>query len=103
MVASVHMRLSCPLGQGDARALYARRYANEPTIVLRDEPPSTGDVRGSNRAHVHVAVDAERGMATAVCALDNLAKGAAGQAVQAANVALGLDETAGIPMFPVLP
>ena len=58
--------------------------------------PSTREVTGTNRAHIGVAVDERTRMLVAVCAIDNLVKGAAGQAVQCANLALGLAETDGL-------
>lgn len=103
MIATVHARPAGGLSAAAARALYEARYAREAMVVLRDEPPSTADVRGTNRAHVHVTADERRGVVTAVCAIDNLVKGAAGQAVQALNVALGFPEAAGLPLFPLLP
>jgi N-acetyl-gamma-glutamyl-phosphate reductase len=103
MVATVHGRLLRPLGQGDLRAAYAARYADHPMVVLRDAPPATHEVRGTNRAALHVAVDDRRGVVTALCAIDNLGKGAAGQAVQCMNLALGWAETLGLPLLPVGP
>lgn len=103
MIATVHMRPRSPMVTAEAREIYASRYSGDPMIVLRDEPPSTADVRGCNRAHIHVVADERRGLVTAVCAIDNLVKGAAGQAVQALNLALGLPEESGIPLFPLLP
>ncbi|QBI21567.1 N-acetyl-gamma-glutamyl-phosphate reductase [Egibacter rhizosphaerae] len=70
--------------------------AAEPFVVARQAWPATTHVAGGNGAHVHAAVDSRTGRVTAACALDNLLKGAAGQALQAANVALGLDEGAGL-------
>jgi len=58
--------------------------------------PATGHVRGSNRAHIGLAIDQRSGTLVVTCAIDNLVKGTAGQAVQCANLALGLDETAGL-------
>ncbi len=103
MLATVHGRLNRSISRPEILALYHACYADHPMIVLRDAPPSTAEVRGTNRAVVHVALDAERGVVTAVCAIDNLVKGAAGQAVQCMNLALGLPETTGLPLFPLLP
>ncbi len=89
----------------DVRAAYADRYAAEPFVTLLPHgtwPQSTHTI-GANTAHVNVAVDPRTGRVTASCAIDNLAKGAAGQALQAANVALGLPETAGLPTMAVYP
>ena len=78
-------------------------YAAEPFVVVIDEPPSTKSVSGSNCAHVTARFDARTGWVVVLCAIDNLVKGAAGQAVQCANLALGLDETAGLPMAGLYP
>ena len=72
-------------------------------MVVTDEPPSTKATRGSNCAHVTVRVDPRTGWIVALAAIDNLVKGAAGQAVQCANLALGLPETTGLPMVGVYP
>lgn len=72
-------------------------YAAEPFVVVTDEPPSTRATVGSNCAHVTVRYDERTGWVLALGAIDNILKGAAGQAVQCANLALGLDETAGLP------
>ena len=78
-------------------------YDNEPFVLVRDEPPSTKATYGSNSAHVTVRHDERTGWVVALCALDNLVKGASGQAVQCANLALGLDETAGLTTIGVYP
>jgi N-acetyl-gamma-glutamyl-phosphate reductase len=73
-------------------------YADEPFVVVTDEPPSTRGTVGSNCAHVTVRYDERTGWVLALGAIDNILKGASGQAVQCANLALGLDETAGLPI-----
>jgi N-acetyl-gamma-glutamyl-phosphate reductase len=65
--------------------------------------PATAATLGSNAAHLQVAADAHAGRAVVVCALDNLVKGAAGQAVQIANLMLGLPETTGLTPHGVAP
>jgi N-acetyl-gamma-glutamyl-phosphate reductase len=65
--------------------------------------PDTLWVRGSNRAHVGYAVDPRAGRILAMCAIDNLVKGASGQAVQCLNVACGWDEGAGLAAPAVWP
>ena len=64
---------------------------------------TTGATVGSNSVHVQVAADPHSGRAVVVTALDNLVKGAAGQAVQNANLVLGIEETAGLPVAGVGP
>ncbi len=81
------------------------RYEGEPfvTVLPPGHLPDTAFVRGSNRAHVAVAYDARVKRVIAMCAIDNLVKGASGQAVQCMNLALGLPEPAGlggVALFP---
>jgi N-acetyl-gamma-glutamyl-phosphate reductase len=83
-------------------ALHAA-YDDEPFVVVTDDPPSTKATAGSNSAHVTARVDPRTGWVVALCALDNLVKGASGQAVQCANAALGLPETTGLPVAGVYP
>ena len=73
-------------------------YLDEPFVTLVTGSPETRWVTGSNRAMISVNLDERTGTAVLVCAIDNLVKGAAGQAVQAANLMLGLDESLGLPM-----
>ncbi|MFN2525951.1 MAG: N-acetyl-gamma-glutamyl-phosphate reductase [Actinomycetota bacterium] len=71
-------------------------YADEPFVRVVSEWPQTKAVMGSNHALVSARVDDRTGFLIASCAIDNLGKGAAGQALQNANLALGLEETAGL-------
>ena len=68
-----------------------------------DGSPSTKATLGSNAAHVTARYDERTGYVVALAAIDNLTKGASGGALQSANVALGLDETAGLPLVGVAP
>jgi N-acetyl-gamma-glutamyl-phosphate reductase len=78
-------------------------YDAEPFVVVTDEPPSTKATAGSNAAHVTARVDPRTGWVLSLCAIDNLVKGASGQAIQCANAALGLPETTGLPLAGVYP
>jgi len=78
-------------------------YDAEPFVVVTYDPPSTKATSGSNVAHVTARVDPRTGWVVALCALDNLVKGASGQAVQCANAALGLVETNGLPIAGMYP
>jgi N-acetyl-gamma-glutamyl-phosphate reductase len=78
-------------------------YDDEPFVVVTDDPPSTKATTGSNAAHVTARVDPRTGWVVAFCALDNLVKGASGQAIQCANTALGLPETTGLPTAGLYP
>ena len=80
-----------------------KAYAAEPFVVVRSESPSTKATLGSNAVHLTARYDARTGWVIVICAIDNLTKGASGGAVQAANVALGLAETAGLTSVGLYP
>jgi N-acetyl-gamma-glutamyl-phosphate reductase len=90
-------------GDVDPLGLLTDTYAGEPFVVVSEAIPSTKATLGSNTAHLTARVDPRTGWVIVLCALDNLVKGASGQAVQCANLALGLDETAGLPVVGVYP
>jgi N-acetyl-gamma-glutamyl-phosphate reductase len=71
-------------------------YENCPFVVVQEDLPSTKQVLGSNYARISVRVDRRTGWVVLLCAIDNLVKGAAGQGVQCANLAVGLGETTGL-------
>ena len=82
----------------------ARRfYAGRAFVRVTDKPPQTKWATGSNLAFVSYAADPERNLVIAMGVVDNLGKGAAGQAVQNANLICGLLETAGLDGVPVWP
>ena len=87
------------------RAAFAAAYADSPFVHLLPDGqwPATAAVYGSNGAHVQVAADVHAGRAVVISTTDNLGKGAAGQAVQIANLMLGLPETAGLTTHGVTP
>jgi N-acetyl-gamma-glutamyl-phosphate reductase len=78
-------------------------YDDEAFVVVTDDPPSTKATAGSNAAHVTARVDPRTGWVITLCALDNLVKGASGQAIQCANATLGLPETTGLPLAGMYP
>jgi N-acetyl-gamma-glutamyl-phosphate reductase len=78
-------------------------YTAEPFVVVGTASPSTKAVLGSNAAHLTARHDSRTGTVLVLCAIDNLAKGASGGALQAANVALGLPETAGLSSIGLFP
>ena len=82
----------------DLHAILAKAYAKEPVVHVLPfgETPQTRHVRGSNMTFIGVAKDRKEGRAIIVSALDNLVKGASGQAVQCMNLMLGLPETSGL-------
>jgi len=92
-------------GQGASHALEVleEAYRDEPFVQVSSEPSSTRDTYGSNTVRVTAEYDARTGHVVALAALDNLVKGGAGQAIQAANIALGFEETAGLPTLGLVP
>lgn len=98
LLATVYLPLAQEMTDEQVHALYEERYAAEPfvTVLPQGMMPQTAWVEGSNRAQVGVKVSPDGKMLIASCAIDNLVKGAAGQAVQAANIAYGFAETAGL-------
>ncbi len=98
LLSTVYLDLATELTAAEAVALYRERYADEPFVTMHPagRMPATGEVRGTNRAHIGIAVDDASRTLIVACAIDNLVKGTAGQAVQCANITLGLPETAGL-------
>lgn len=84
-------------------AVLSRAYAREPFVAVRPVSPSTKATLGSNSVHLSARFDERTGYVVVLSAIDNLTKGAAGGAVQAANVALGLDETTGLSKVGMYP
>jgi N-acetyl-gamma-glutamyl-phosphate reductase len=78
-------------------------YADEPFVRVTGQPPATKWVTGSNGVQLTARYDQRTGRVLAICAIDNLVKGAAGQMIQCANLMLGLDETAGLTTIGVHP
>jgi N-acetyl-gamma-glutamyl-phosphate reductase len=101
ILASVYVK-------GDPQTVWAAleaRYVLEPFIKVLPfgALPSTRDIRGSNFCHIGVVGDRIAGRTLVVAVLDNLTKGSSGQAIQNANLMLGLEETAGLMLAPVFP
>jgi len=101
ILASVYVK-------GEAAAVHATlaaAYAAEPflRVLPLGHLPSTRDIAGSNFCHLGVIGDRSPGRALVVAVLDNLTKGSSGQAIQNANLMLGLDETKGLMLAPIFP
>jgi N-acetyl-gamma-glutamyl-phosphate reductase len=105
ILATVSAPLAGDVTAAAAREAYAAAYAEEPFVHLLPEGqwPQTKSVVGSNAVQLQVAVDEAAGRLVAVGVVDNLAKGTGGAAVQCLNLALGLDETAGLTAVGVAP
>lgn len=98
LLSTVYLPLVDGVGLEELRGLYEVSYGGERFVHLvpQGTQPRTGNVAGSNRAQVAVVLDERTNTAIATCAIDNLMKGAAGQAVQNANIVCGLDEAMGL-------
>ena len=106
ILATCYARPAAGMGTlttADVMAALHDAYDDEPFVAVTDQPPSTKATAGSNCAHVTARVDERTGWVLTLCALDNLVKGASGQAIQCANAALGLPETAGLPLAGLYP
>jgi N-acetyl-gamma-glutamyl-phosphate reductase len=96
LLASCYATLSEAIEAGELRALYQQRYAEEPFVEVTSAPPGVRDVRDTNLCLIHPTIDRGGSRAVVFAAIDNLWKGAAGQAVQNLNLMLGLPETEGL-------
>ncbi|GGQ87847.1 N-acetyl-gamma-glutamyl-phosphate reductase [Couchioplanes azureus] len=94
-----------PIGRTHPRDVLRAAYAGEPFVRVLPEGawPHTGATLGANTCHLQAALDVDSGRIVVVSAIDNLGKGAAGQAVQCANLMLGLPETTGLSTYGVAP
>jgi N-acetyl-gamma-glutamyl-phosphate reductase len=103
ILATCYARPPAGPGRPDPLAVLTDFYADEPFVIVSERSPSTKATLGANTAHLTARYDQRTGWVVVLAALDNLVKGAAGQAVQCANLALGLPETAGLPTVGVYP
>jgi N-acetyl-gamma-glutamyl-phosphate reductase len=105
ILATCTARLAGGAATAELTQTLARAYAGEPFVCLLPGGrwPTTAAVTGSNGVHLQAAADPRTGRATVVAAIDNLGKGAAGQAIQDANLMLGLAETVGLTTIGVAP
>jgi len=103
MLATCYLRPLASPTTAELLDLYRARYADEPFVVVTAGSPSTKACLGSNSAHVTVRADERTGWIVAIAAIDNLTKGASGQAVQCANILAGLPEGTGLSTVGVYP
>lgn len=103
-VRGIHLTLHAWVDDAaEAARAYAGSYAGRPFVRVLDAPPELAHVVGTNEARLHALAHPEGGELHVTVAIDNLLKGAAGQAVQAMNLALGLPETAGLVLAGAYP
>jgi N-acetyl-gamma-glutamyl-phosphate reductase len=103
ILATCYARPTAPTSTDTVLDCLADAYRGEPFVVVGERPPSTKATTGSNTAHLSARYDPRTGWVLALVALDNLVKGAAGQAIQCANLLLGLDEPTGLPTLGLYP
>jgi len=105
ILAACYVPMTAPPGREELEAVFLDRYADEPfvRVLTGSALPQTKATLGSNYCDLAVRVDRKRGLAVVFSAIDNLVKGAAGQAVQNMNVLFGLPETTGLLAAPVFP
>jgi N-acetyl-gamma-glutamyl-phosphate reductase len=96
LLASCYVTPANGISAAEVRDLFRAAYEDEPFVELVDTPPGVRDVRETNLCRIHATVEPATGRVLAFSAIDNLWKGAAGQAVQDLNLMLGLDEAAGL-------
>jgi N-acetyl-gamma-glutamyl-phosphate reductase len=103
VVVTCRAVLTKDLSDAEAVEVLRSSYDAEPFVDVTNAWPSTKPVTGTNRALVSARVDPRTQMLICSAAIDNLGKGAAGQAIQNANIALGIDETTGLEGLGVWP
>src|SRR5690606_12602554 len=105
ILATSTARIAPGVTADEVRAAWQRAYADETFVQMLPEGefPKTADTLGANTCLIGLAVDEAAGRVVVVAALDNLAKGTAGAAIQSANIALGLEEATGLSVNGVAP
>ena len=103
ILSACHVRTTRPVDQAAIDELYAQAYGDEPFVSVVPSAPATKHVLGSNEFRVWAGLDERTGRVLAIGVLDNLVKGAAGQAIQSFNVLHGLPEPVGLLQLPLAP
>ncbi len=107
MTRGIHATCYAPLSRevtkAEVEAIYQDFYADAPFTSVSQTPPHTKQTLGNNMCIVHPSIDERNGMLVAIGVLDNLVKGAAGQAIENMNLMLGLDQSAGLDLPAVYP
>lgn len=105
IMATIYAKATSPITEKSLRELFQDCYEKSPFVRIRPEKeyPSTKEVYGTNYCDIGVTYDERTGRITVVSVIDNLVKGAAGQAIQNVNVMLGLEEKTGLDIIPLYP
>ena len=105
IMATIYAEASDHLSTASLLELYNNSYKNSPFVRIKENGlfPATKEVYGSNYCDIGITYDERTGRVTVVAVIDNLVKGAAGQAVQNVNIMMGIDERTGLDFIPVYP
>lgn len=103
ILSTIYARPKEKMDEIKLKELYKAFYAKAPFVRLRKQEPAIKDVRGTNYCDLYVTYDKRTNMVIVLSVIDNLIKGAAGQAVQNMNIMFGLDETNGLNLIPLNP
>jgi N-acetyl-gamma-glutamyl-phosphate reductase len=103
ILSTIYTQPASEVSEAQLFEVYQDYYAEEPFVRLRKSPPSIKEVRGSNFCDIYVTYDERTGRIITVAVIDNLVKGAAGQAVHNMNLMFGMEETAGFLAVPLSP
>ena len=105
ILSTIYVRLSKGHSVEAAHGILTKAYAEEPfvRVLSQGSSPATRHVRGSNMTLISITADRRPGCAIITCALDNLVKGASGQAIQNMNLVMGFAETTGLEQLPMFP
>ena len=103
ILATCYARPTAATSTQELLDLFHATYDAEPFVVVGEAPPSTKATLGANTAQLTARFDERTGWVVALCAIDNLTKGASGQAIQCANIVCGLEETTGLTTIGLYP
>ena len=103
IIATSYGKVTDPLTTQKALEVLHETYGHEPFIYVSESPPTTKATLGSNAVHITARVDERTQTLISIVTLDNLVKGASGMAIQNANIAMGIEETLGLPVVGLYP
>ena len=103
ILTTIYTRPTEKIDEIKLKELYTAFYANAPFVRMRKQEPAIKDVRGTNYCDLYVTYDKRTNMVIIISVIDNLIKGAAGQAVQNMNIMFGLEQTNGLNHIPLNP
>ncbi len=103
ILSTIYLEAAQGVSEAEIQQAYHDFYADEPFVRLRETPPTLKEVRGTNLCDLYLTFDERTGRIIVISVIDNLVKGAAGQAVHNMNLMFGLEETTGLDLVPLHP